>query len=183
MSKKYKAEREVLTYSYIYRTAVDALERASGPAGGGFYQLMSSLVFSAFTLEAYLNHLGERVIPYWPEVDKIQTLKKLKVLHSHLDMFYDPSSRPIQTVIQLFRFRNFMAHGRTESVSATLTELPADYSTKNLVETEWEEFCNEKEAKRALDDVQELAERLHKAAGLGEHPFAYLGSGGTSLEP
>ena len=120
MSKKYKAEREVPIHPYLYEAAEDTFERSKGPGGGGPDQLMCSLVFSAFALETYLNHLGEIEIPYWDEIEGIKALQKLKVLHIHLNMSFDPSCRPIQTAIQLFRFRNVMANGRT----VTVTELP-----------------------------------------------------------
>lgn len=84
----YSAEREVITFAYLYKTAESALEHAKEIPKGSFYQVMSSLVFSAFALEAYLNHLGEKVLPFWAEIDRIKTLAKLKVLHTHLGLPY-----------------------------------------------------------------------------------------------
>ena len=106
MKYPYSAEREVRTYAYLRKAAVDALEKAKSIEEGSFYQLMSSLVFSAFAVEAYLNHVGEHKIQYWGEIEKIEPMAKLKVLYSHLNLQFDPSKRPIQTIRQLFKFRN-----------------------------------------------------------------------------
>jgi hypothetical protein len=174
----YSAEREIRTYAYLRKAAVDALEKAKNIKEGSFYQLMSCLVFSAFTVEAYLNHVGERKIEYWGEIEKIEPLAKLKVLYSHLRLKFDPSARPIQTIKQLFKFRNFVAHGKTETISGSgLLKKPQPDPGENLVETSWEKFCNENEAERAIEDVKSVLETLCDAAGLERHMLYSLGSG------
>lgn len=177
MKYPYSAEREVRTYAYLRKAAVDALEKAKSIEEGSFYQLMSCLVFSAFAVEAYLNHVGERKIQYWGEIEKIEPMAKLKVLYSHLNLQFDPSKRPIQTIRQLFKFRNFMAHGRTENLmgSGTLNK-PAPDPGENLVETDWEKFCNKQEAERAIEDVKEVLETLCVAAGFDKSMLYSLGS-------
>jgi hypothetical protein len=156
--------------------AVDALEKAKKIKEGSFYQTMSCLVFSAFTVEAYLNHVGEQKIAYWNEIEKIEPMAKLKALHSVLKLPFDPSKRPVQTIQQLFKFRNFMAHGRTEKLTGrgTMKKSRPDPG-KNLVETKWEKFCNEKEAERAVKDVKKLLETVCAAAGFDKAMFFSLG--------
>lgn len=172
----YSTEREIRTYEYLRMAAVDAMQKAQKIKEGSFYQLMSSLVFSAFAVEAFLNHVGERTIKYWSEIERIEPLAKLKVLYSHLKLDYDSSRRPIQTIKQLFRFRNFMAHGRTETLSGTgvLTK-PHPDPGENLVDVEWEKFCNEKEAERAVEDVKAIFKTLYAAAGFDERMLYSLG--------
>lgn len=176
MKQPYSVEREVRTFAYLHMTAVDALEKAKNIKEGSFYQLMSCLVFSAFTIEAYLNHVGEQEIEYWGEIEKIEPMAKLKVLYSVLKLPFDPSKRPIQTVQQLFKFRNFMAHGRTEKLTGKgfLTK-PSPDPGQNLVETKWEKFCNEKEAERAVKDVKQILEAICVAAGFDKTMLLSLG--------
>ena len=178
----YSVHREIKTYAFLYHAAVDALEKARNIEEGGFYQIMSSIVFSAFTLEAYLNHIGEIKIEYWEEIEKITPTQKLKVMYSHLNIPYNSSMRPIQTVKQVFKFRNFMAHGKTEKIQGTGTlKQPKPNPGENLIDTEWEKFCNIKEAERAVNDVKEIIESLCEKAGLQKFPLYSLGSGSYTI--
>ena len=156
--------------------AVDALEKAKNIREGSFYQIMSCLVFSAFTVEAYLNHVGERKIQFWNEIEKIEPMSKLTVLYSVLKLPFDPSKRPIQTIQQLFKFRNFMAHGRTEKLTGRgMLKKPRPDPGENLVETKWEKFCNKKEAERAVKDVRQVLETIYVAAGFDKAMLHSLG--------
>lgn len=158
--------------------AVDALEKAKSIKKGSFYQIMSCLVFSAFTVEAYLNHVGERKIEYWNEIEKIEPLAKVKVLYLHLKLRFDPSKRPIQTIKQLFKFRNLMAHGKTEKLKGSgMLKKPRPDPGENLVETKWEKFCNQKEAECAIRDIKQVLETLHDAAGFEKNTLYSPGSG------
>lgn len=176
MKHPYSIEREIRTYAYLRVAAADALQKATKIEEGSFYQIMSCLVFCAFTVEAYLNHVGERKIGYWNEIEKIEPMAKLKVLYTALGLPFDPSKRPIQTVQQLFKFRNFMAHGRTEKLmgKGTLKKRRPDPGEK-LVEAKWEKFCNKIEAARAVKDVNRVLEILCVAAGFNKAMLSDFG--------
>jgi len=178
LTKKYSysTEREIRTYEYLRMSSADSLKKAKEIKEGSFYQVMSSLVFSAFTIEAYLNHVGSRKISYWSEIERIEPLSKLKIVYSHLNLTFDSSRRPVQTVKQLFKFRNFMAHGKTENLKASgvLKKSKPD-PNENLVEVEWQKFCNEKEAERAVADISELIKTICDAAGFDRHELNSLG--------
>ncbi len=174
----YSSEREIRTFAYLLGTATDAFEK-SDIADGSTYQIMSSLVFSAFTLEAYMNHLGAQKIEFWDEIEQIGPMPKLKVICSVLSLEFDPSSRPIQTAKQLFKFRNFMAHAKTEKVVGSGTRKnPTVDPGENLVETEWEKFCNKAEAERGIEDIKQIMETLCEAAGF-EKKWLYSLSNGS----
>ncbi|MBU2852384.1 hypothetical protein HF929_15215 [Acidithiobacillus ferrivorans] len=38
---------------------------------GSYYTTMSALLLTAFTFEAYLNHLGDKTIKFWEEIEPI----------------------------------------------------------------------------------------------------------------
>lgn len=179
----YSAEREIRTYAYLCTAAYDALEKASNIKEGSLYQTMSSLIFSAFALEAYLNHVGEKKLEFWNDIERIKPLSKLRVLYVYLGLDFDTSKRPIQTVIQVFKFRNFMAHGKTEKVEGKGTiKTPTRNSAENLVEAEWEKFCNQKEAERAFEDVKIIIKTLCEAAGFDVTFLFSLGNGSYHIE-
>lgn len=54
----YQAERELRTYVVLYYAASDLIRKREQIAKGSYYTAMSALILSAFTFEAYLNHLG-----------------------------------------------------------------------------------------------------------------------------
>ena len=181
---RYEAERHVVTHAYLLGVARDACDKAREIENGSFLQTMSSLVFSAFALEAYLNHLGQEKVPFWQEIERIGIMQKLRVLSAHLSVTSDPSARPLQTVRQLFKFRNFMAHGRGEYVTGEGTlpsgEIPFGM---DLVQTEWEKYCTLENAERAIEDVRKLSWTLNKAAGFKGNPFASQGTAGRYVCP
>ena len=64
-NKKFKVERrrkrEIRTYKIMWDTSFSHLKRGMANREGSFYHFMSSIVFTAFALEAYLNHIGEGI--------------------------------------------------------------------------------------------------------------------------
>lgn len=83
----------------------------------------------------------------------------------------------------LFRFRNAIAHGKSEIVKAE-KEVREDIDPyEHFPKAEWEEFCTLKNAKRAKEDVDAMVDELHSVAGLGEFPYIHgVGSGSVSAE-
>jgi len=178
----YWAKREIKTYAYLYNGAKSTLEVEKNIERGGFYQVMASLFFSAFAIEGWLNHLGRKKIRYWEEIERIPTISKLKVLYQYLGLNYNSSKRPIQTIIELFRFRNLMAHAKTETLEkrGTLKAEPGIH--ENLIETKWEKYCNKKNAGKVLTDVAKIFKELGRAAG-EKYPVSWLGSEESVIDP
>lgn len=176
---KYQQDRTVNTHAYLYKCAYHSLEEAKEKEEGSFYRIMTSLTFSAFALEAFSNHVGEETLDYWDSIERISPIEKQKVLHSRLKLKFDLSKRPLQTANNVFKFRNLMAHGKTESISGEFLfkEQPDLKPGEELVKTKWEEFVNIESAERALADISEIIEYLNDAAGLQKYPLHTLGSG------
>jgi hypothetical protein len=61
-------ERQVHTYAEIRHAAQCLLQMGRSQPEGNYFQFMSSLVFSAFTLEAYLNHIGNKLFDCWEKI-------------------------------------------------------------------------------------------------------------------
>ena len=144
------------------------LENALEKRDEYLYDLMSCLVFAAFKHEAFINHIGFRLIPNWNELERCPGREKLEALEKHLGLNIDNSRRPFQTLHDLFAARDQLAHGK-----------PVLLEHENIVEagtreeirrrkplTKWELLCTIEFAKRAYDDTEEIAEMLWSAAGL-----------------
>ncbi|MBN1862310.1 MAG: hypothetical protein JW790_01525 [Dehalococcoidales bacterium] len=181
-SIKVTKERQVITYAEIWHASHVMLDRGERKAKGSYYELMASLIFTAFTLEAYLNHIGKQIFSCWDDLEQLSPQKKLNVIAEKLGVDKDDGKRPFQTIKELFKFRNDVAHGKSvvlkseDLISATGAELD-DYMYR-LPETEWETYCSLENSKRAREDVKSIIERIHDASGVTEYIFGLgIGSG------
>ena len=172
------SNRTVLTYGYLYNAADWALEQAEATEEGRFYNCMSTIVLSAFCIEAYLNHLGSKLLPYWDDEIKkdISTANKLKIVCHHLGLTADFSRRPFQSFKLIMKFRNLVAHGSTVMLSEKGRQTLRDGERVKHPQTWWENQCKLATAKRWLADTESIVTQIHEAAEMGTHPFVLLSS-------
>jgi hypothetical protein len=137
---------------------------------------MSSLLLSAFAFEAYLNHLGTNQIKFWNEIESIKVREKFSVLCMELDYKADFSRRPCQTLTALIRFRNVLAHGKSELHEETGASTADQPFPENPRKASWEDYCVEENAVRVLEDVSTIMRDLDRKAGLPELPFKVISS-------
>jgi len=103
---------------------------------------MASLVFTAFSLEAYLNHIGPNVMEDWTTVDKLRPKEKLQAVAGKIGLEVHFGRRPWSIMKLLFGFRNDIAHGKSIKVKEART-LPIDKYENYLhdfAKTPWEAF-------------------------------------------
>jgi hypothetical protein len=180
----FEGEREVRTFVDLSHGADVLLKMAKEDERGSYYTTMSSLLLRAFTFEAYLNHLGSDRIPSWPEIDAIRVMDKYAVLCKSLNITPDFSRRPYQTLGQLFRFRNLIAHGKSVVVKASKVVSPADEPYIHMPRADWEEYSTTGNAERAKTDISEIITELHRVAGKGDYPFIHaIGIGSMIAKP
>jgi hypothetical protein len=107
---------------------------------GQFFTAQSSLLFSAFTHEAFLNTLGPKILSFWEEVEYLSPYQKLTILTATLQYKPDFAKRPYQTLKSLFEFRNAIAHGREEQIKLDGKAIPKSKSNLSYVksvESKW----------------------------------------------
>jgi len=167
----YKGEREVRTFADLAHGADVLIIKTEQDQRGSNYTIMSSLLLTAFTFEAYLNHLGDKIIKFWEKIEPIKVMDKYFIIGKELGIDPDFSRRPYQTLSSLFKFRNAIAHGKSIILKDTKSVNSQDDPYIHAPQTEWEEYCKLNNAKRAKKDISEIINELHKAAGLGDYPF------------
>jgi hypothetical protein len=166
ITKKYKVKREVITYSILWQVCIDAFNEYKDHIEGRYFKLITAMVFSAFCLEAYLNHVGRMYFPYWMEEEKEKSPEeKLEMISDKLGMTLDFSKRPFQTFGKIFWFRNNVAHGKTEYLSMEGVGKFLSYEDPPLPNTEWETLVSEKHAAIFMNDTDEIIKVIHKNAG------------------
>ena len=61
----YEVKREVRTFADLAQGADVLIKKTEQDQKGSYYTIMSSLLLTAFTFEAYLNHLGSKRVKFW----------------------------------------------------------------------------------------------------------------------
>jgi hypothetical protein len=189
MKAKVSKERQVNTYAEMWHASNIMLGKAKKDPEGSFYQLMASLIFTAFTLEAYLNHIGQSIFKCWDDLEQLSPKRKLNLIAEKLKIERDDSKRPFQTVSKLFKFRNDIAHGKTVRMKSEnrINVVDLDYTLNvrlgERLETPWQKYCSLRNAERAREDVKIIIRQLHKAAGVTDHILFSFGqeTGMTTL--
>jgi len=160
-------QRDVRIHAELWHAANCLLDAGQKEAKASAHQFRASLVFRAFYLEALLNWLGQHLIPHWNYLERLKPREKLDLLNDLIHVTPDYGSRPWQIVKELFAFRNYLAHGKPESLNAESVEDLNDVLDGKLgepIQTEWERFCSEETAVRAKEDVEKIATLLYEAA-------------------
>ena len=103
---------------------------------GVYFDLMAGLVMAAFSVEAKVNFVGWKLLENdWPERAKLREKIDLLVKVLNLDLSW--GERPLQTVAQLKRFRDTLAHGKPELVDLT-EELDIEPTVWDALKGQWE---------------------------------------------
>jgi hypothetical protein len=123
--------------------------------------LSASMVFSAFTVEAFLNHVGANRTTFWSSVErKLSPPDKLDLLANLFGLKIDFSKRPFQTFKRMFRLRDALAHGKTESMTAESTQFLREGECPQMPMTNWEKEINFRNAKIYLEDAKAIFQIL-----------------------
>lgn len=178
-----RGRQTVSTFSILFASARRSLKAARESEEGSFYEILNCLVMGAFTVEAYMNHLGH--IQYGSKFDKFEKSNvwaKYRQLRRScsLPILGIPEAYP--SVGQLLEFRNTMAHGRTENnlIAMEIADktIPIAIGQSALG---WRAFVTCEYAEEGMAAVEALINELHDAAGQGKYPFLTTISGLYSL--
>ncbi len=163
-------ERQLITYSDFWRTSKFLLENGQSDERGSYYQFLASLVFSAFTFEAFLNHIGEHLFSSWPELErKLSHRAKLALIAEKLDFKVDYAGLPWQVIPQLFGFRDKVAHGKNEMLRLEKV-VPHDDRYEELMHefmfADWQKFATEQNAISVRKQLEEIMTDIHRMANI-----------------
>jgi hypothetical protein len=175
-----RGEQTTNTFAYMYEGAKYMLKLSESTQGGQLYTTVSSIIYCAFTLEAYLNHLGKLRNNGWDKIErKHSKLDKYELLASTAGINFDNfRARPYITLKNLFKFRDRMAHGRTTTENVNLSiDMVVDALPSITPEGNWKEFATIENAQIAIKDVEKIIKELHSSNGFSGNPFSKRGIG------
>ena len=158
--------------AYNRSAATFFTELAERQADGEFYSAMASLVFSAFTLEAFFNTLGEKLNLTSDEYKRASPDGKMRALSNNLEFTIDRKRRPYSSLSPLFRFRNAVAHGQIEKqrVNKAIDPQWTALQAVKSIESEVMRYCCKANAKKAYEDTRLVASDLCNRAGFPVFP-------------
>jgi hypothetical protein len=168
--------REAKSYIRPLMIADHLAARAFQKGKYAAHDAQAALVFFAFAIEAFCNHIGWKLSSDFAEFDKLCAKKKLQKTSELVGLDMSLGERPFQTFHDIGRFRNGMAHSRTQEVQSIL-KVPRPFSGKPTERpkpppTEWEAYCTPEVLIRAQEDVRKGLKVLYDASKLGEQcPF------------
>ncbi len=137
-----------------------------------YLKCIGSITFLAFTLEAYLNYIGEKRIKYWKVIErKLSPDEKLDLISMELNFDLDKGKRPFQSFGEIFKFRRFIVHGRSEIIIEKGIQRLSENEYPILPEAEWQRMVSLESTKMYLDDTKEMVEVLYERSELDFNPF------------
>jgi DNA gyrase/topoisomerase IV subunit B len=81
-------------------------------------------------------------------------------------------------MIELFKFRDYMAHGKSSIVYVNKEiEFDSEMPTRFTVGPDWKEYATLENAKKAIQDVETMVHELHAAGKFPGNAFNDLGGG------
>ena len=174
MMGKIKVKAETTSFSYVtlLNAAKYSLETARDIEEGSFFNSLTAMTYSAFSLEAYLNHLGKSEIPNWEKIERNKSPKqKMEMLVEKKGYKPDFTKRPFSTFEKIFSFRKLIVHGKTEYI--TIEEVQeGDLGDKpELPTTLWEQTTTVDNAIIFVEDSTSIIEELHPIFGYKTNPF------------
>lgn len=88
-------QQTVATYSILFKCAERSLRAAQEDERGSFYEILNCLVMSAFTVEAYINHLGAILAEDFGRFEKKKVWDKYKKLRRFTSLSSGEFQKPI----------------------------------------------------------------------------------------
>lgn len=138
------------------------------------------IVFMAFTIESYLNTIGNENISYWNELEQLSWRKKINILYQSVGKKVDWGKEPLQFATELFKLRNELAHGKNEQ------EILGDlYDTreeaKNALENmtrNWHKSYEKVDRQWVIESVSRYTALMEGLSELAKHPrYSYTSAG------
>jgi hypothetical protein len=184
MPTKVKKERDYRPHAEVLFSARMLIKMGEVHRENCSHLWLASLVLTAFAFEGYLNYLGRRLFRTWEDFErKLNWDMKASLIADRIDLTLDRGKPPLQTICELFHFRNNVAH-----LKPPLKPLVEEYETDNLdlstfyrpIESKVEKFCTEANAKLCIEDVQKMMSIFYEHAKIGGEPTILGSQSGTA---
>jgi len=150
---KVKTATTTNTFAYLQAAGRRALQEAEQNEKGRFYKCMISQLFSAFCLEAYLNHIGNEKFTDWEKKErKLGPRQKLETISLEIGLEINYEERPFRTFDAIFKLRNLLVHGKTNYVDKVSEQLFEVGEEPAVLQANWKNEINIETAIKFSED-------------------------------
>jgi len=175
MTNKISVKAETTSYSYVtlHNAAYYELQAAQETEKGRFFHCLSAMLYSAFSIEAYLNHLGKAEISDWGKIERrFSPRRKLNMLIETKKYLPDFTKPPFDTFDRIFDFRKKIVHGKTERIRVEEVREGKLGDTPDLPTSDWEKSTTLENATLFYENSTSMIVLLHPIFGCTENCFS-----------
>ena len=160
-------ELNVVTYAEHWHTAKCLLQKAKQDKDGSYHQELACITFIAFTLESFLNQMGEELFGTWIDLEQLNVRGKINVIAEKLGVNVDYGKMPWQIVPELVAIRNKVAHGKNERLfeEIVIPESEYDRTLKGFLKTSWQKAVSSQNADKFIEEVESVCKIIWTSAG------------------
>ena len=180
-------KRMLITYAEHWHTSRIFLQLGIENPKGSYHQFLGSIVFTAFALEAFLNHVGESLFVSWPDLEKLTPKGKINVITEKLQIDVNYGEVPWQVVPEIFGVRNKVGHGKTELLQdeQMLSVDSYDELMGEILRAPWQQSATRENAEKARERVEQLCKTIWRRTNFDEHELFTSGmqSGSAQYVP
>ena len=173
---KITISRTIRPYIVFHSICTYAYQDANSTIKGRFLNCLTSMVFCAFTLEGYLNHLGEILFPkewklFNAGAKRKDTKEKLNVICEKFHYSLNKNVKPFCYSHTIFGFRDEIVHPKTFNKEVVkYYSLKPDQKPK-LPKPECEKMANLDNCKIFLEKTEEMISIIHEKSGQQGYAF------------
>jgi hypothetical protein len=171
-SKNAGGKKTVYPHVVMHGASAWALELAETTKQRSHYSSLLCILSMAFSLEAYFNYLGEKIIPRWKADHEWKSpTEKLDLLALRVGYKLNHKSREYDSFSRAFNVRKALVHGKVESIIGSWNTAQKGRNLIDALETEWEKLAKPKAARIIYDSCLKLVTELHSASPIGGSPL------------
>lgn len=165
--------REYRPYVELFSISHYALERAANAELGRMFVCFISIVFDAFCLEAYLNHLGLKKIPEneFAKYEKKTPKEKLTYISNIINYPIKKMDFPFSHFDVIFDFRDGIVHAKTDRVGPIKVRLNEKTNLPEIPKTKTERTATLENARKFYKSTNNMINNLNIAAGFSNDAF------------
>jgi hypothetical protein len=166
--------RKVYSYKHTFTIAEQMLNQAQNNENIEWHNSISTILFCAFTLEGFLNHVGDELIKDWSCLfENLNPKAKLVLLSDKFDVKIDFSKAPFQSFKIIFEIRNQLAHPKTKNLTNSKHKLKVNENIEWDAD-KWEVYANLRDATKILNYTKQIIDDLSKRFPIEKEPSFLL---------
>ena len=167
--KKVLVRKTIRSYDHFYNLTYYSLQQAEEQEKTRFYYCTITMVFCAFSIEAYVNHLGAQMIQDWDAIERATIDEKLLIIANSKNKTINKNKKPFCYLNMIFDYRDNIAHGRTQTITKNQSINPG--GAPNMPTAKWEKMTTLNNAKAFRKNTKDIITSLSRDFANNDFPL------------